>query len=61
MFIPIFLAVVTILSVIFALRKKRPLFLALPLVAMITIAFIKIMSVPLPFWETVQFIFNLRG
>ncbi|CDQ18886.1 hypothetical protein SAMN05192559_101477 [Halobacillus karajensis] len=57
----IILAVVTVLSVVFALRKKRPLLLALPFVALFGVALVKIMMVPMPFWETVQFIFNLRG
>jgi len=59
--IPIILALITILSVVMALQKKRPVFFVLPIASIIVIAVVKIMMVPLPFWETVQFIFNLRG
>ncbi|MCA1010809.1 hypothetical protein [Halobacillus halophilus] len=61
MIIPILLAFITIFSVVMALRKKRPVLFALPIASIIVIAVVKIMMVPLPFWETVQFIFNLRG
>ncbi|ASF40810.1 hypothetical protein CEH05_17270 [Halobacillus halophilus] len=61
MIIPIILALITILSVVMALKKKRPILFALPIASIFVIAVVKIMMVPLPFWETVQFIFNLRG
>jgi len=54
-------SIVTILSVVFALRKKKPILLGIPFVAIFTFMLIKIMLVPLPFWETVRFIFDLRG
>ncbi|WP_226581260.1 hypothetical protein [Halobacillus litoralis] len=61
MLIPVFLAVVTVLSVVFALRKKKPFFLVMPIAALFIVGLVKIAMVPMPFWDTVQFIFNLRG
>ncbi|MCP3028052.1 hypothetical protein [Halobacillus sp. A5] len=57
----ILLSLITVLSVVFALKRKRPLYLALPVVSLIGFAFVKILMVPMPFWDTVKFIFNLRG
>ncbi|KGP72576.1 hypothetical protein [Pontibacillus yanchengensis] len=54
-------ALVTILSVVFALRNKRPVWLVVPFVSILAFMLVKIAMVPLPFWDTVQFIFNLRG
>ncbi|MFG6147938.1 hypothetical protein [Halobacillus sp. B23F22_1] len=54
-------SIITIFSVVFALKRKRPLFLALPVVSLLGFAFVKILMVPMPFWDTVKFIFNLRG
>nr|WP_239533930.1 hypothetical protein [Thalassobacillus pellis] len=54
-------AVITIVSVIFALNKRKPVFLAIPFFSLFIFMLIKIIMVPLPFWETVRFIFNLRG
>ncbi|WP_394218188.1 hypothetical protein [Halobacillus trueperi] len=61
MLIPIILSVITVLSVVFALKKKKPFLLAVPFIALFGVALGKIIMVPMPFWETVQFIFNLRG
>ncbi|KGX91918.1 membrane protein [Pontibacillus halophilus JSM 076056 = DSM 19796] len=55
------LAIVTVISVVLALNKRKPVFFAVPIMALLTIGIIKIALVPLPFWETVQFIFNLSG
>ncbi len=52
---------ITIFSVVFALRKKRPIFLTLPVLSLLSFAFIKILMVPMPFWDTIKFIFDLRG
>ncbi|MCP3031492.1 hypothetical protein LF817_09040 [Halobacillus sp. A1] len=52
---------ITIFSVIFALRKKRPILLTLPVLSLLSFAFIKILMVPMPFWDTIKFIFDLRG
>ncbi|KGX89659.1 membrane protein [Pontibacillus marinus BH030004 = DSM 16465] len=61
MILVLLFSVLTILSVFFALHKKKPILLGLPFLAIFTFMLIKIMLVPLPFWETVRFIFNLRG
>lgn len=57
----ILLSILTVLSVILALNKRKPFILGIPFMAIFTFMLIKIMMVPLPFWETVRFIFNLRG
>ncbi|WP_181349590.1 hypothetical protein [Thalassobacillus sp. CUG 92003] len=54
-------ALITIASVFIALNKRRPVFLAVPFVSIFAFILVKIIMVPLPFWETVRFIFNLRG
>ncbi|WP_062514812.1 hypothetical protein [Halobacillus sp. KGW1] len=61
MLIPIVLGLLTILSVALALRRKRPIFLLLPLAGVLATSLVKIIQVPMPFWETIQFIFDLRG
>ncbi|UOQ45919.1 hypothetical protein MUN89_08355 [Halobacillus salinarum] len=61
MFIPFILALITIFSVYFALKKKRPLYFILPIAIIFVAAIVKIAMVPMPFWETIQFIFDLRG
>ncbi|QHE51717.1 hypothetical protein [Pontibacillus sp. HMF3514] len=61
MILVLLFSILTILSVFFALNKKKPILLGLPILAIFTFMLIKIMLVPLPFWETVRFIFNLRG
>ncbi|MFC0525616.1 hypothetical protein ACFFGV_18695 [Pontibacillus salicampi] len=57
----IFFALITIGSVITAMRKRKPIIFVVPFAAVFTFMVIKVALVPLPFWETVQFIFNLRG
>ncbi|WP_347862362.1 hypothetical protein U0355_04090 [Salimicrobium sp. PL1-032A] len=52
--------VLTILSVWFGLKKAKPSLLAAPFLALIGFVIVKIAMVPLPFWETVSFIFDLR-
>ncbi|SIS42775.1 hypothetical protein [Salimicrobium flavidum] len=50
----------TIVSVFFGLRKSKPFLLTLPFLALFGFVIIKVAMVPLPFWETVSFIFDLR-
>lgn len=57
----ILFSIITISSVIFALRKKRPIVFLAPIASIFVFMLVKIIMVPLPFWETVRFIFNLRG
>ncbi|WP_101842983.1 hypothetical protein [Halobacillus sp. Marseille-P3879] len=54
-------SVITVVSVVLALKRRRPLYFVLPIASLLGFAFIKILMVPMPFWETVKFIFNLRG
>ncbi|MBN8235093.1 hypothetical protein JF544_07510 [Halobacillus kuroshimensis] len=61
MFIPLLLALITVVSVVAAVKKKNPVLFAVPLAALCAAALIKVIMVPMPFWETVVFIFNLKG
>ncbi|MYL36477.1 hypothetical protein [Halobacillus litoralis] len=61
MLIPLLLALITIVSVAAAVKKKRSVLFAVPLAALFAAALIKVIMVPMPFWETVVFIFNLKG
>lgn len=61
MFLVILLSILTISSVFFALNKRKPFLLAIPFLAIFTFMLVKIILVPLPFWDTIRFIFNLRG
>ena len=55
------LSLITILSVVTGLRKKRIVYFLVPLVSIFAFMLIKIIMVPLPFTDTVRFIFQLRG
>ncbi|WP_079527326.1 hypothetical protein [Halobacillus hunanensis] len=57
----IILSLITVISVIFALRRKKLIFMLVPLLGLFSFALVKIIMVPMPFWDTVRFIFNLRG
>ncbi|PBB05651.1 MULTISPECIES: hypothetical protein [Salimicrobium] len=50
----------TIVSVVLGLKKGKALYLTFPFVALAGFVLVKIAMVPLPFWETVSFIFDLR-
>ncbi|WP_396126076.1 hypothetical protein [Cytobacillus firmus] len=43
-----------------ALRKKRPIFLAVPFLSIFAYFLVQIILVPAPFMDTVKFIFSLR-
>ncbi|MDE5414721.1 hypothetical protein [Alkalihalobacterium chitinilyticum] len=51
---------ITLFSFIFAFRKKKPLFLSVPFASIFVYLIVQVIMVPLPFWETVKFIFSLR-
>ncbi|WP_019153933.1 hypothetical protein [Robertmurraya massiliosenegalensis] len=51
---------VTAICLILALRKKKPIFLVIPFLSMIVYFIIQVALVPLPFIETVKFIFSLN-
>ncbi|OEH84913.1 hypothetical protein BHU72_06895 [Desulfuribacillus stibiiarsenatis] len=55
----LFLAV-TLLSVIFTIRMKKPLLLTVPFFAIFLYVVVLIAMVPMGFLDTVQLIFNLR-
>ncbi|WP_018923157.1 hypothetical protein [Salsuginibacillus kocurii] len=49
-----------ITTVVLTIKYKKPIFLMLPFFAMGIYLVIQIAMVPMPFWETVRFIFDLR-
>lgn len=51
---------ITVLSVVFALKRKKMIFLTIPFGSLFAYMIIKIVMVPMPFWETVQFIIGLK-
>jgi hypothetical protein len=54
------LLLITGASIVFAIKKKRAVFLVLPFLTMFVYFIIQIALVPMPFFETVKFIFSLR-
>lgn len=46
--------------IILALRKKRAFFLTIPFVSLFIYFIVQIAIVPVPFFETVKFIFSLK-
>ena len=60
MWLVILYAIITVLSVVIALSKKKFYFLGVPAMALFAFMIFKIVMVPMPFWETVKFIFSLR-
>ena len=55
-----FFVLLAVASLTYALAKKRFIFLTIPVAAMILYMAVKIIMVPLPLGETLQFIFGLR-
>ncbi|WLR50692.1 hypothetical protein LC040_15710 [Bacillus tianshenii] len=60
MWIVIMFGAITVFSVVYALKKQKQIFFALPFAALFAYMVIKVAMVPMPFWETVQFIFSLK-
>jgi hypothetical protein len=54
------LVFITLLSVIGAVWKKKPILLTTPFALLGIYLIIQVAMVPLPFWDTVKFIFSLR-
>ncbi|MFP7297471.1 hypothetical protein [Neobacillus niacini] len=54
------LLVITGVCLFLALKKKRPFFLAVPILSIFAYLLIQIILVPAPFLETIKFIFSLR-
>ncbi|WP_240376140.1 hypothetical protein [Bacillus piscicola] len=47
-------------SVIATIKWKKPLLLTVPIALLACFVVVEIIRVPMPFWKTVQFIFDLR-
>ncbi|MDG5472762.1 hypothetical protein P6709_13475 [Jeotgalibacillus sp. ET6] len=54
-------AVLTIGSVIAGVKQKRKRWFALPIAALFGYMAIEIIRVPMPLWDTITFIFDLKG
>ncbi|MEW9500484.1 hypothetical protein [Jeotgalibacillus marinus] len=54
-------AMITIASVFLALKLRKKWLFTLPLLAVGCFMLIEIIKVPLPFGETIKFIFDLKG
>jgi hypothetical protein len=52
--------IITGICLFLALRKKRPIFLAVPFLSIFAYFLVQIILVPAPFMDTVKFIFSLR-
>ncbi|UFT98296.1 hypothetical protein KO561_13935 [Radiobacillus kanasensis] len=57
----ILMGFITVLSVFFGIKRKKVLYFFVPFGSILLFMLIKIMMVPLPFMETVRFIFDIRG
>ncbi|AQQ53100.1 hypothetical protein [Planococcus lenghuensis] len=51
----------TVVSVMLGIKKRKAAFFLMPLGAIFTFMLVKIILVPLPFTDTVRFIFSLQG
>ncbi|AST93713.1 hypothetical protein ACWE42_23935 [Sutcliffiella cohnii] len=60
MIILVFMLLVVGVSIFLAIKKQRPAFLSLPVLALITYVIVEIALVPAPFLDTVKFIFSLQ-
>ncbi|WP_102348266.1 hypothetical protein [Bacillus sp. Marseille-P3661] len=60
MFLVIAFSLITIISIVFALRKQKAILLGVPFASIAIYMLIKIIMVPLPFIDTVRFIMGLR-
>ena len=52
---------VTIASVVLGLKKRKTVYLLVPFASIFVFILVKIIMVPLPFTDTVRFIFSLSG
>lgn len=55
------LGLITVASVVLGLRKKKPVFFLAPFASIFAFMLVKIIMVPMPFTDTVRFIFSLSG
>ncbi|WP_064091921.1 hypothetical protein [Rossellomorea aquimaris] len=51
---------ITVACIVFAIKKKRALFLTVPFLSLFVYFIFQIAIVPAPFFETVKFIFSLK-
>ncbi|AJD92490.1 hypothetical protein JMA_31730 [Jeotgalibacillus malaysiensis] len=61
MFAVWFLGILTVVSVFLALKLKKKRLLLTPVLGVGALIVIEIVKVPMPFWDTVTFIFDLRS
>ncbi|MBM7704030.1 hypothetical protein [Metabacillus iocasae] len=54
------LVIITVISIVIALRKQKPFFFAVPFLSLLIYFVVEIALVPAPFFETVKFIFSLH-
>ena len=59
MYFFVFIAI-TGVCIFLAIKKQRPVLLGVPIVTLVTYAVVQIALVPVPFLETVKFIFSLQ-
>ncbi|SDO10847.1 hypothetical protein [Alkalicoccus daliensis] len=52
--------VIALAAVIATIKYRKPLLLTVPFFAMLGFLVVQIAMVPMPFWETVRFVFSLR-
>ncbi|SFE61058.1 hypothetical protein [Alteribacillus iranensis] len=52
--------VVVLACIVAAVKKKRALFLTLPIALMGVYVFVEIARLPMPIWDAIQLILNLR-
>ncbi len=52
--------IVVALSIFATVKYRKPQLLTVPLFAMAIFMVIQIAMVPMPFWDTVRFVFSLR-
>jgi len=55
----ILMIALTLVSLVFCLRTRKPHFLLIPVVTILIYFVVQIALVPAPFFETVKFIFSL--
>ncbi|WP_147805220.1 hypothetical protein [Alkalicoccus halolimnae] len=52
--------IVALLTVAATIKYRKPMLLTVPFFAMIGFLFVQVAMVPMPFWDTVRFVFSLR-
>ena len=60
MFLFYLFLIITATCIFLAIKKQRPILLAVPIATLVTYAVVEVALVPAPFLDTVKFIFSLR-